>query len=87
METKSHTELEWFEFETRMRKVVIDLMQPTVAKLNEDRENVAGLRALAESQKNRVDELENIVLKKGSRSTHFDDIYKKFEEIVFSLIK
>ncbi len=82
-QNRKSAELDWFEFETRMRKLVVDLIQPTVTKLNEDRENVAGIKAIAEAQRKRVDELEAIVMhKSGSHQSHFDTIYQKFNEIV-----
>lgn len=34
----SDLELTWFDFETRMRKLVYELLQPTVQRSHEDRE-------------------------------------------------
>ena len=65
-----------------MRKLVVDLMQPTIIKLNEDRENVGSLKALMNYYKKRVDYLEMIVLKKNEKNTHFDCIYSRLSEIV-----
>ena len=79
-------EFEWLEFETRMRKLVVDLIQPTITKMNEDRINLDKLKNLTQTQLTRVDELEAIVMNKDKRHTHFDDIYHKINEIVLYFV-
>ena len=64
--------------------MVIDLIQPTVIKLNEDRENVGMIKSLAEFQKKRVDELETLVLKSGKNQTRFDEIFNRITEAVYT---
>ena len=82
MEQKDKDEFEWFDFETRMRKLVVELIQPTLLKINLDRENVSALKATIMTEQKRVDNLELIVLKKDTKNTHFDNIYEKFSTIV-----
>jgi len=82
VEQKSNKEFEWFDFETRMRKLVVDLIQPTILKINEDRENVSALKAAIKAEQIRVNELETAVFKKEGKDTHFENIYTKFTEIV-----
>ena len=33
-------EINWFDFETRMRKLIHEMVEPTVRKVNEDRDNI-----------------------------------------------
>ena len=75
-------ELDWFEFETRMRKLIVDLVQPTVKKCNEDRENFGKLQAFAELQKARVDELETLLLKSDKQQTRFDEVFTQIADVV-----
>ena len=65
-----------------MRKLVVDLIQPTVLKLNQDRENVAAIKTMAELQKQRVDELESFMLKSGKKQTQFDVVFNQIAESV-----
>jgi len=37
-------EIDWFDFETRMRKLIHEMIEPTVRKVNEDRDKLFKLR-------------------------------------------
>jgi len=42
--TNMDFELNWYDMETRSRKLVFELMQPTVMRSAEDREMIYGIR-------------------------------------------
>ena len=44
MEKKTATELDWFDFETRMRDVIHELIEPVMRKATEDREQMLTVR-------------------------------------------
>ena len=67
-------ELDWFQFETEMRKVVRDLLEPTIQRSHEDRERTNNFRILIDSMEDRVNHLETIVLKKGEKLSVFEEI-------------
>ena len=68
-------ELNFFVFETYVRKMIRDLIDPTAQKQVEDRETVNETRRLLGSVSKRVAELEYIIFKANEKNTVFDDIY------------
>ena len=74
-------ELNWFDLETRMRKLVYDLLQPTVTRSHEDRELLYAVRKQQLNHQNRIDELEYALFKTNQPLTVFDKIYEKIGEI------
>ena len=73
-------ELNWFEFETRMRKMMTDQMTPSLKKLTEEAEITAALQAKYNHMKEVVDKLEVVVLKSDRKADAFDLIYQKIEQ-------
>jgi len=61
---------DWFGFETRIRKMVIDIMEPSVKRSIEDREQVIELKKFSEIIKRKVEECEFIIHKAQKRTTH-----------------
>ena len=72
-------ELDWFDFETRMRKLVTELLQPTLAQFQDEKQNYNKLRVIQEHQKKRFDELEGFVLRSDKDKTKslFEAIYER----------
>ena len=33
-------EVDWFDFETRMRKLIQEMLEPTIKKVNQDRDKI-----------------------------------------------
>ena len=81
MEKKTATELDWFDFETRMRDVIHELIEPVMRKATEDREQMLTIRRNQENDQKRLDQLESAVLKTGRKATVFDEIQQKFVDI------
>ncbi|CDW81758.1 UNKNOWN [Stylonychia lemnae] len=76
------TELNYFVFETHVRKLIRDLIEPTTQKATEDRENVNEVKRIMNNVSKRVYELEYIIYKGSERNTIFDDIYNKMNQMV-----
>jgi hypothetical protein len=57
-ETQNPTELDWYDFETRMRAVVVKLLEPTIKKAADDRENIRLLQHSNKKNVKRIEELE-----------------------------
>lgn len=74
-------ELDWFQFETEMRKVVRELIEPTITRSHEDRERTNNFKKILEEVEKRVKMLENIVIKKGEKLSAFEDIHNKISQI------
>ena len=70
----SSAELDWFQFETEMRKVVRDLLEPTIQRSHEDRERTNNFSILLDSMEDRLNYIETIVLKKGEKIPIFEEI-------------
>ena len=68
-------ELQWMEFETRMRKNIKDLVAPVVERAQEDRGMLLKLRTAKKDYKTRIHALENAVFKTKDSKT----IFEKFE--------
>ena len=64
-----------------MRDVIHEIIEPVVKKASEDRESQLTLVRKSEMHNKRLDQLENIVLKTGKKSTAFDEIHNKFVSI------
>jgi len=67
-------ELNWFDLETRLRKVVFELLQPSVQRSHEDRDSINSTKKQIISQAKRLEELEFILMKSDSPTTAFDEV-------------
>ncbi len=65
-------ELNWYDFETRTRKLVFDLLQPTVTRSAEDREVLYAHKRLIEQYRQRMEQVEYVLLEKGQPTTVFE---------------
>eukprot|EP00347_Sterkiella_histriomuscorum_P020570 403337299 len=100
-DAKGDTELNYFVFETHVRKLIRDLIDPFANKASEDREVVNETRRQLTHVAKRLHEIEYIIYKGNERNTIFDDIYnrvnqqniemnlmeEKIKEEVFKLVK
>ena len=64
-------------FETHVRKLIRDLIEPTSQRASEDRELVNETRRQLSQVSKRVTELEYIIYKGNERNTIFDDIFNR----------
>lgn len=57
----SKNELEWFEFETRMRILVSELIEPSIQRISKDREMTENLLTKEKNTRQRLKELESYI--------------------------
>ena len=67
-------DLDWFSFETKIRKMVVDLVEPTTAFSSKIKTDMDYLKRQNQSLKGRIDELEYIIQKSNKKMNLFDDI-------------
>jgi hypothetical protein len=80
-ETPLPNELDWYDFETRMRAVVVKLIEPTITKAADDRENIRILQHSNKKSIKRIEELEFLLQKDKSKNKLMDDIAKKISSV------
>jgi hypothetical protein len=73
-------EVGFFEFETKIRKMLIDMIEPIQKRLGDDRDKIVKLRTDLEANKRKTEDLEFALNKTDSRLVAFDDIYKKLNK-------
>ena len=71
---ESTAELDWFQFETEMRKVIRDLIDPTIQRSHEDRERTNNYKIILDTYEERLNYMENLILRNGEKLTVFEDI-------------
>ena len=80
--TEPTNELGWFEFETRIRRMMLEMIDPVQKRIYEDREKVVKFRADFEANRRKTEDLEFHVGKIDGKLVALDDIYKRFNHIV-----
>lgn len=70
-------EIDWFNFETKMRGVVSELIEPLISREIEDRENIVQMKRVNDNYKTRIEDLEYQVNKTRKKETLFDEIQRK----------
>jgi hypothetical protein len=73
-------ELDWFDFETRMRELLRTQLESVVTQASRDREQTSTMKKQLDSQHTRIEELESAVLWNKTRATVFEDIYQRLAE-------
>ncbi|CDW80865.1 UNKNOWN [Stylonychia lemnae] len=77
-------EIDWFDFETRMRKMIHEMIEPTVRKVNEDRDKLFKIRNDQDAQKRKIEDLEFAVIKTDNKTNVFEDIFRNLARLVNS---
>ena len=77
VEYKAPVELEWYDFETRMRAVVTDLIEPILKRGQEDREEIGSCNRSCATISKRLEDLEFLVQKNKGRNKVMDDINRR----------
>lgn len=72
--------LDWFAFETRIRKVLHELLEPTAERSVKTKEHVEEVKTQNEFLTRKIEELEFILHKSHKRSTLFDNVNKRLIE-------
>jgi len=79
---EKQTDLIWFDYETRLRKLIEEILEPTVKRSKEERELFDILSKKNESLTKRVEDLEFMSQRTQKRQTSFEDIFKRLNELV-----
>lgn len=66
------------DFETRMRKVIKDLVAPVIDRAQEDRTNIFKLKNNKKLFKQQINVLEKTIFKSKETNTLFDEFDSKF---------
>lgn len=75
-------ELNWFDFETRTRKLVYELLQPSVTRATEDREVLFKHGKTIDNHRTRIDEVEySLFSSEKPPTTIFEQIDNKLIEM------
>eukprot|EP00347_Sterkiella_histriomuscorum_P022302 403330961 len=74
-------EIDWFDFETRMRKLIHEMIEPTVRKVNEDRDKIYKLKTDQDNHKRKLEDLEFAVIKTDNKTNVFEDIFRSLAKL------
>ena len=82
---KVNPEIDWFHFETRMRKMISEMLDPIKKQSDEDREFVQNMRYQNQTLNYKIQDLETIAQKALSRSNQVDDANVRIQMLVHLL--
>jgi hypothetical protein len=74
------SQLNWFEFETRMRRIVTELLEPTISRITNDREQLVTTQSTIETYKKKVDEIETLLGLGQKKSGWMEDIEQSLQK-------
>eukprot|EP00347_Sterkiella_histriomuscorum_P015663 403356170 len=77
---KIANEVDWFGFQTQLRKIVYELVEPTVKRALLSENNIYVLQEENQSLKKKIDELEFVFQKSQKRAVTNDDVQRKIHE-------
>ena len=72
----------WFDYETRLRTLVEELLEPTLRRSREERELFEMLSRKNDHSNKRLDDVEFMFQKTQKRQTAFEDIFKRIHDLV-----
>jgi predicted nucleic acid-binding Zn-ribbon protein len=75
-------EVTLFEFETKIRKLILDMVDPFTKRQATDREFMAKLRTDLEAARRKIEEQEYAMSKVDTKLTTFDEVFKKIAAVV-----
>lgn len=69
-----------------MRKLIHEMIEPTVRKVNEDRDKIFRLRNDQDMHKRKLEDLEFAVIKTDNKTNVFEDIFRSLAKIVRAIL-
>ena len=75
-------EVGWFDFETRIRDLVMNMIDPIGKRGLDDRDKLVKLRTEVEHVKRKNDDIEFAISKMEVKIFTIEDLYKKINRIV-----
>ncbi len=82
VELFDYASTEYFAFETRVRAMVIELVEPIVKRSVLERETVAEVQQAQDLLKRKLDECEFVVQKAQKKTTNTDDLARQLASMV-----
>eukprot|EP00347_Sterkiella_histriomuscorum_P001564 403371548 len=79
LEDMFETNPNWFAFETRVRKMVLQMVEPQVKRSILERETIQEVKKQHDSIKKKIDECEFIIHKAQKKTASQEDVHKKIE--------
>ena len=79
---QTQAEVDWFNFETRMRKLIQEMLEPTIQRGLEDREDLNRLNTIVDDHRKKLEELEYANQKVDRKADRFNDAIAKIQELV-----
>jgi hypothetical protein len=79
------TNADFFAFETRMRQIVMDLVEPCVKRSIQERDIILEIKKQNDIMKKKVDECEFIVQKAQKKTSTTDDLAKQLAQLEFKV--
>ena len=65
-----------------MRKMIHEMIEPTVKKVNEDRDRIYKIKAEQDTNRRKVEDLEFAVIKTDNKTNVFEDIFRGLARLV-----
>ena len=65
-----------------MRKMIHEMIEPTVKKVNEDRDKIYKMKAEQDTNRRKVEDLEFAVIKTDNKTNVFEDIFRAIARLV-----
>ena len=65
-----------------MRKMIHEMIEPTVKKVNEDRDKIYKMKAEQDTNRRKVEDLEFAVIKTDNKTNAFEDIFRAIARLV-----
>jgi len=60
-----------------MRKLIHEMIEPTIRKVNDDRDKIFKLKSDHEVSRRKIEDLECSVIKTDNKTNVFEDIFRK----------
>ena len=79
--------LDWFEFETKMRKLIHELIEPTLRRAQEDREAVESIKRMTIDHGKRLEPIEIALYMSKSKHSLFEDMNMRIAEVEAERLK
>ena len=76
------SEIDWFNFETRMRKTVAEMLEPLQKAADDDRDGVIALQAMLSQMEKRVQDLSLELERTDAKTTQVMELKLKVQTLV-----
>jgi len=78
---RAKEEMDWFKFETRIRKVILELLEPTAKRASDVDRDLRNVRSRLDKLGRRVDDSDYQVEKIDKKTAHQEDLQQQVRAI------